>query len=203
MEDITSLQTAAYFNDVESLERLLAQGLEIDGGTEDYGGWTALIEACNNDSYEAAIFLLEHGADVNRKSQAVGSTALHFCAGKENIALLEALLQHGADVNASNNWGHSPLHWCATTAAAQLLLDQGADLDATDSGDRTPLHYACINKRYDVIRLLLERGADSAPTDATDATGKTAFDYLPEERRADFTTNNLFMTSKIKIKLYF
>jgi hypothetical protein len=46
------------------------------------------------------------------------------------------------------------------TAQTALLLDQGAVLDARDELGRTALMLAVIQNRPDVVRLLLDRGAD-------------------------------------------
>lgn len=42
----------------------------------------------------------------------------------------------------------------------QALLDCRANLDQRDSSGATPLHYAAMHGKVDVIRFLLERGAD-------------------------------------------
>jgi ankyrin repeat protein len=66
--------------------------------------------------------------------------------------------------------GWSTLHLAATAEIAGLLLDAGAEIDAPNRhkvfgpGGR-PLHAAVYQRRDDVVRLLLDRGADVRATD--------------------------------------
>ena len=40
------------------------------------------------------------------------------------------------------------------------MLEEGADPNAKDKDGNTPLHKAADEGRFDVVKLLLERGAD-------------------------------------------
>lgn len=87
------------------------------------------------------------------------------------------LLKHGAKVDARNAEGATALHDAALAgqrAVAAALLDAGAPIDARDSESQaTPLHRAASWGRVDVVKLLLERGADAR---LTDKSGHTALD---------------------------
>lgn len=41
----------------------------------------------------------------------------------------------------------------------EVMLNEGFDVDATDGDGDTPLHTACMHKRYDTARYLIENGA--------------------------------------------
>jgi len=41
----------------------------------------------------------------------------------------------------------------------EFFLDDGLDINHLDSDDRTPLFYALANKHYDVVKLLISKGA--------------------------------------------
>lgn len=78
-----------------------------------------------------------------------------------DIAALEEMLAAGTDINCTNSTEKTALH--IATKHAQLetmswLIDHGADLNAADKWLSTPLHIA--EKNFDVVRILLEAGAN-------------------------------------------
>jgi ankyrin repeat protein len=85
--------------------------------------------------------------------------------------LAKLLLKRGANVHATNKDGLTPLHWAVQDHKsngffmAKFLLDNGADVTAysEDSEDhRSPLQCALSRPGpdSDIVKLLLERGAD-------------------------------------------
>jgi len=62
---------------------------------------------------------------------------------------------------------------------ARLLLDAGAPIDPEDKNGMTPLMFAARSGRIDMVRLLLERGADPGKTDFT---GRDALGWAEEGR---------------------
>ncbi|KAF3393739.1 putative ankyrin repeat protein [Penicillium rolfsii] len=66
-------------------------------------------------------------------------------------------------------WNDTETHMTALHVAAHfglgllmaVLLDGEHNLDLRDVNDRTPLHYAAENGHQDVVKLLLDKGADS------------------------------------------
>ena len=59
------------------------------------------------------------------------------------------------------------------------FIGQGYDVNKKQYNDRgTSLHGATREKKYDIVELLLSKGAKS---DIKDDTGKTAFDYAVDE----------------------
>src|SRR5690349_8345161 len=96
-------------NDLTSLRALAAeQGVNARDGA----GYTPLILASAFGTREAAMWLLDAGADVKAASNG-GITALHVAWRDE--ALMRALLVRGADVKARTQLGSTPL---LTAAAA-------------------------------------------------------------------------------------
>ena len=73
--------------------------------------------------------------------------------------------------------GDTPLHIAAIRGdvqAADLLLDARADIDAQGETGYTALHYAVSQCHPDVVRLLLERGADKKVRFFPNNSGETA-----------------------------
>jgi len=78
------------------------------------------------------------------------------------------LLEAGADANARSDDGRTPLMVAegrhGSSAVVKLLLDHGADPSAKSPyifGPRTPLSEAACAGDADVVRILIERGADA------------------------------------------
>ena len=89
-------------------------------------------------------------------------------------------LAHGADPNAKSRW--IPLHAACADGGyevAAVLVEAGSDVNRYDDDDGyTPLHWAIEYDRTDVVRFLLDHGAD--PT-ALHGSG-----YAPLELAARF-----------------
>jgi ankyrin repeat protein len=111
-----------------------------------------------------------------------GATPFLRAAQSGDLELLRLLLEHGADPNIPTEDGVTPLmvasgigwvegvtyEWSPqqTLETVELLLDLGADVNAQDVTDgRTALMGAAHKGRSDVVRLLVERGADMSLRD--------------------------------------
>src|SRR5262249_28650242 len=91
------------------------------------------------------------------------TTPLMRATLEASAAEMKRLLAGGADPNAQNDAGATALMWVGTDAEkAQLLLDHGANVNAKSDDGRTPLIVAAgLRGATDVVRLLLDRGADT------------------------------------------
>jgi ankyrin repeat protein len=103
-----------------------------------------------------------NGMDSNAYDEN-GTPALMLAALYANADCLRLLLERGADPNASNEAGATALHWAVPDLAkVRLLVAKGANVNARSSNaGRTPLLVAASYSRsVDVLRLLLQKGAD-------------------------------------------
>ena len=108
-----------------------------------------------------------------------------------NGEILRSLLAAGARPDLTSTDGTTTLmaaagcgraaHWTNTPraprqptaeAAADILIDAGVDVNATNEADFTALHCAAFSGLPEVVRYLVERGAD---INARDWRGRTAF----------------------------
>ncbi|HEY9509856.1 MAG TPA: ankyrin repeat domain-containing protein, partial [Verrucomicrobiae bacterium] len=109
-------------------------------------------------------FLLDHGANVNLSAD--GKTALREAVRSGNKTMVELLLNRGADVNAIDSAGGTPLHLSVELgfrSVAEVLLAHHADINARNSepnGERTPLHLAIARNRIEMLKLLIQAGAN-------------------------------------------
>ena len=99
----------------------------------------------------------------------------YFTSHSGHEEVVKLLLDSWADPNVSNFGVHwTPLHRAAYSGqevAVKLLLEAGADVNKANSNGSTPLHLAIswgskhmveliLDGQKDVVRLLLENGAD-------------------------------------------
>jgi len=93
-----------------------------------------------------------------------GESLLHAAAFAGNLEILSALLCNGADANCKGKHSAStPLHAAAAAghlAVCQCLLDAGAKINACSLGRRTALYIAASKGFYDVVKLMVARGAN-------------------------------------------
>ncbi len=92
-------------------------------------------------------------------------TPLMLAACADDLCTLFEVILEGADVDAQDADGWTALtHACAKAhyEIAQQLLDSGAGLDVQESNSMkdTPLSMAAQCGNFDLVRLLIHRGAD-------------------------------------------
>ena len=95
-----------------------------------------------------------------------GITPLHAAVINSNLYQVKLLLDGGAEPNLADREGSTPLHSAVTRdrndsfSVVKLLTERGADVNMANSYGHTPLHGAALNCRNEVVKFLLERGAD-------------------------------------------
>jgi ankyrin repeat protein len=114
---------------------------------------------------------LEHGANANAVD-ADGTPAVMAAALFGDARVVEILLSHHADPNVKGPGGTTALIWAVPDLAkVRALLDRGAAVNARTETERTALLVAASYPRTsDLLRLLLERGADLHAQDRGGAT---------------------------------
>ncbi|WP_226034410.1 ankyrin repeat domain-containing protein [Aquitalea palustris] len=148
--------------------------LDVDTKDTLIGGVTPLLYAVGSDNKEFAQWLIENGADVNRKYS--GTTLLHTVKSAE---MAETLINAGAKVNVTNSNSPeatiqkgTPLHYAVIKqdpALMELLIARGANINAVDASRRTPLHYAEARSEK-LAAILLQHGANTEMRDFLNET---------------------------------
>lgn len=96
--------------------------------------------------------------------------------GYERVVL--TFLQSGAAIEAEDDLqGNTALQvsaWNGHIAVVEILLQQAAEIDSRGSTDAAPLMMAASKGETDVVRLLLEWGAELGAASANSVSGSTA-----------------------------
>ena len=156
--------------DVEAVKQALSAGARPDARLE---GETAVLKAAALGRLDILEALIAAGADVNKPASAeeerawgTGRTPLIVAAEGGHIGCVAALLKAGAHVDARMR--HENVSWMGALSAAaanrhaqvvKMLLARGAS--AAGSPQDRPLWYAVKGGDVEVIRTLIEAGADA------------------------------------------
>ena len=97
-----------------------------------------------------------------QKTEADGTTPLHWAVRQDDLATATRLIRAGADVKAANRYGVTPLSLaCINGNAAMIeaLLKAGADANAAGEENETPLMTVARTGNVDAAKVLLAHGA--------------------------------------------
>lgn len=133
---------AAESGDPKSAASLIAAGADIN--YEVPRSDNVLLIALLAKKPEVARILIDKGAGVNGKDPA-GNTALHIAAESGDLDTVKLLIAKGADVNAATNPRQG---------------DRMGILQRPPTGQQTPLMVAARANRPDIMRALVEAGAN-------------------------------------------
>ena len=140
----TALLFAARSGDLTSAQQLVDAAANVNDA--DAWGVSATMMAAHAGFPEIVELLLDRGADAN--AVAPGFTALHAAIMRRNTRMVTALLAHGADANA-------PVKAWTPTRRSSKDYNFAPELVGA-----TPYWLAARFAEPDVMRLLIQRGAD-------------------------------------------
>lgn len=144
-----ALREAAYRQtDLSFIKQMIEAGcpLESPDGESDF---TPLTYAAAGDNANAAMYLIEQGANVDLRDHCGGSPIMHAVT-HGSVRVLRVLLEHGADYRMTNDQGYSLIHLVA--------------------GNQRP--------NVDVVEILREAGLEGIDIHAKDQKGGTAIEIL-------------------------
>jgi ankyrin repeat protein len=110
--------------------------------------------------------LIHDGADVNTPNH-LAETPLMYAAYVGSLDAMKLLLKEGASVNLQSQSGATALIWAATDLdKVRLLIAHGANVNLATKRGRTALLVAAMSDpSAAIVKLLLEKGADSKAVD--------------------------------------
>jgi ankyrin repeat protein len=149
-------------------------------------GSSLLTYSVGNGDTEEVEILLDGGASTETPRDSNGSTPLLFALGMSHFDVARVLMSRRANPLATSDGGMTALIELATAHApdslhaeqldlAQTLIERGVPVNAQMNIPRsTALMMATIRGDRDLVRLLLDNGADPG---LQDSRGQTALDF--------------------------
>jgi outer membrane protein assembly factor BamB len=114
-----------------------------------------LWEAAKKGDAATVQALLDKGVDVNAKTD-YGGTALHFASDKGHLEVVKTLIKHKADVNAKDDfYKFRPLDWAVMSRHADVVK---ALIDAGADGATQAFQSAVLLGELKMARAVLDTG---------------------------------------------
>ena len=168
----TCLIIAAYCGHSETV-RYLAGLPQVDLSHKDNKGYTSLYCAAYAKHTDVVEVLIDAGADVETKDY-LGRSPLLLACFSGALDVVKLLVKAGAGVRVTDNQGYTCLILAAyyghTETVRYLVGLPEVDLNDSDYRGCTSLHRAVLQKHSDVVKVLIDAGAD---VEAKDSKGRT------------------------------
>lgn len=162
---VDDLIRSAQFGRLYEVQALVEQyGVDVNG-SGSASSWTALLVACFNGHTEVVEYLIESGADVNKRWDSHGFvewSPIHFASTHGHRDVVQLLLSYGAAVDDREYQGKQAIHLACESGHEELtefLLANGATVSDVDQNGFTPLICACLYGRNSLVVTLLSKGA--------------------------------------------
>ena len=176
-----SIHDAARQGNLEEVMRLIQEDPEIVNDIDEID-YTALHWASYYGHVEVVSYLLDQGANVDKKD-IIGNTALMDAFNMGHLEVVELLLSRGADPTICDYGGRTPLMMASNEGHVDvvrcLVRNKAvrATIDTQDWYGRTALWYACDRNWTEVLKLLVEVGANPI---VADSDGRTPLDIAKD-----------------------
>ena len=185
-EDVLPLARASIMGNTSMIKKLLNHGADINQGHGEFGH-TALHLAVLNNQPDAAMFLIKHGANIDKKTAKGSAKAINFIDGTDVLKdsgkkLLKTLLKHYQDnpekLEEAINIDHEAMSIAITKSHPHILkklLDAGGNVNSHNGNGWSLLHQAIqISARHghredshplktgseQIVKMLIDKGAD-------------------------------------------
>ena len=190
----TPLIWAASLGYLSVMNQLTAAGVNLNYqsnaknkiGSIDYTKLTALMYALLSSQSDAAVALIDAGANLELKDHA-GQTALTWAVRLNNASTVQKLIDAKANLNVADRFSYTPLVWASRygfldvtkkliAAGANLNYQSGAKhkIGTIDYTKRTALMYAVVHNKPDIAAALIDAGAN---LELKDNAGQTALTW--------------------------
>ena len=175
---LTPLYYSIYYNKPEVFKYLISKGANINIKSTN-NCKTIIAEAVKKNLIEAVTLLLEHGSDINTVD-CYGNTPLMIVIDNKYNDIAKILIDKGAEIDKQNKYAAENTITYAIIAdnieiVGYLIEKDKKNLNLQDSKyGETPLMCAVVNGKVDIIKILLDHGAD---VNIKNKFNKTVLDY--------------------------
>lgn len=192
------LHEAVNANDVGRVLTLISRGVDID--VPNYAG-TPLMIAAAKGFLGVTRILVDHGVDLEARSDFQGSTALHMAAVSGQPEIVEFLVARGAAIEAVDDQGRTALIMASIfghSRVAKKLIDLGADKSAEDTVyGNMPIHWASVSGYPEIVELLIDAGIDA---DTRSAFGMTPLHFAARKDRTEVALRLLYYGANAELR---
>uniref|UniRef100_A0A915CZ52 Uncharacterized protein n=1 Tax=Ditylenchus dipsaci TaxID=166011 RepID=A0A915CZ52_9BILA len=150
-QNLTPLHIAILENQEQIAVELIDAGADVNA-TIRYGNTPLEVAPMGSEK------LLENRVSVEAKDDK-NRTPLHLAAQNGNIEIVDALLGAGSDVNSTANYPDDAPEIPAKVTPLHLAASK-SHLEAKDARYLTALHVAARDHHKDIVKYLLEQGAN-------------------------------------------
>ena len=160
-----SIFAAAILGDIQSIKKLINEGLDINEPTKT--GKMPLNLTASNGLKRATEYLLASGANINCKDDQ-GLSPLFSAVRKTHKEIVEILIFNGANIKTEKRLLHQ-LSWVGhkekeerikQSEIAKTLILKGVNLNEKDLSGASPLHAAAEHGHSEMAILLIGSGAN-------------------------------------------
>lgn len=167
----TPLEEAFMKGNIDIIRYLVEKGAEMNMNKAcDAIGSTQLHRAAKTGKMDIVKYLVEKGANINALDYQK-NTPLHRAFEKENnVEIIKYLIEKGADITGKNSYG-SPIDIAFQNenidnikylVENKYFVEKGIDMNINkvDENGSTKLHNAVKNGKMDIVKFLVENGAN-------------------------------------------
>lgn len=176
-KDETPMHTAASFGNIDVIKMVISKLNDGLSSIETYlisknkEGKTCFHIACEKGFFNIVEYFLRDLKIYYFMDQTDShyNTPLILAAVNGNLSIVEILLEYGADLNAKNRQGSTALELSCRKGFFEIskvlisrysFLQPGGHNETGVGVAEYPLHIACFEGAYEVVELLLSKGAD-------------------------------------------
>ncbi|XP_068111834.1 fibronectin type 3 and ankyrin repeat domains protein 1 [Hyperolius riggenbachi] len=162
----TPLMVAAQKGYLRLVKLLVEHGADVH--QENGSGKNSMMLACFSGHLDVVAYLREQGASWESRDRS-GCTAMHWAADGGHVEVIRWMIDDGCEVDSKD----TGLHWTplmrvsavsGSTEVARCLIAAGAKVNVKDKDGKTPLMVAALNNHEQLVRFLIESGADCSIT---------------------------------------